>query len=273
MTTLKSPNLERPETFLLDCDAGTGVAVVTLSPPAGGKALTPDIYRELGRTMRALDTEPEVRSIVITGQGRGFCGGGDMADIVQALAGASFEELHRFTRMTCDLVLAIRHARQPVIGALNGTVTGAGAVIAAACDVRIAARSARIAYPFTRLGLSGADMGAAWLLPRIVGMGRASELLLTGAFIDSGEAHRIGLYNRVVPDETVVSESVDLARDLAQGPSFALGMTKDALNREATAGLEEALDMEARAQATCMMNPNFREAYRALVEERQPRFD
>ena len=272
MTDLKSPKLERPRSFLLDVDEETSVARITLNRPERLNALTFDVYDELRNTFRALDGEPEVRAVVITGAGKGFCSGGDVEDIIGALFGRDFEGLLEFTRMTCDLIAAMRQCRQPVIGALNGTVAGAGAVIATACDVRIAAESARIAYLFTRVGLSGADMGAAWLLPRIVGAGRAAELLMTGAFIDAAEAHRIGLYNSVVPDAEVVGAATALAEELARGPSFALHVTKDALNREAHMELEEALEAEARAQAACMLNPNFREAYDAFVEKRRPRF-
>ncbi len=273
MTGLKSPFLDPPNSFLLACDAETGVARITLNRPERLNALTFEVYDELRSTFRALDSEPEVRAIVITGAGRGFCTGGDVEDIIGALFERDFEGLLEFTRMTCDLIAAMRQCRQPVVAALNGTVAGAGAVIATACDVRIAAESARIAYLFTRVGLSGADMGAAWMLPRIVGLGRASELLMTGAFIDASEAHRIGLYNRVVPDDEVLGEATALAEELARGPSFALQVTKDALNREAHMELDEALEAEARAQAACMLNPNFREAYKAFVEKRRPRFD
>ena len=272
MTALKSPHLESPASFLLDWDPETSVARITLNRPERLNALTFEVYDELRNTFRALDTEPEVRAIVITGAGRGFCTGGDVEDIIGALFERDFEGLLEFTRMTCDLILAIRRCRQPVVAALNGTVAGAGAVIATACDVRFAAESARIAYLFTRVGLSGADMGAAWLLPRIVGLGRATELLMSGAFIDAGEAHRIGLYNRVVPDGEVIAAATAFAEKLARGPSFALGVTKDALNRETHMELEEALDAEARAQAACMLNPNFREAYQAFTEKRRPRF-
>src|SRR5262249_20698065 len=158
-------------------------------------------YDELRRVFRRLDSEPGVRAIVITGTGKAFCSGGDVHDIIGALIGRDYRGMLEFTRMTCDLILAIRQCRRPVIAALNGTVAGAGAVIATACDVRIAATSAKIAFLFTKVGLSGADMGAAWLLPRIVGLGRAAELLMTGDFITADEAHRIGLYNRVVPGE------------------------------------------------------------------------
>ena len=272
MTDLKSPLLETPRSFLLDCDTDTNVARITLNRPERLNALTFEVYDELRNTFRALHTEPEVRAIVITGAGRGFCTGGDVEDIIGALFERDFEGLLEFTRMTCDLIAAMRQCRQPVVGALNGTVAGAGAVIATACDVRIAAESARIAYLFARVGLSGADMGAAWLLPRIVGLGRATELLMTGAFIDAAEAHRIGLYNRVVPDGEALGAATELAEELARGPSFALQVTKEALNREAHMQLDEALDAEARAQAACMLNPNFREAYEAFVERRRPDF-
>ena len=273
MTALKSPTMTSPRSFLLDVDPETSVARITLNRPERLNALTFEVYDELRNTFRALDTEPEVRAIVITGAGRGFCTGGDVEDIIGALFERDFEGLLEFTRMTCDLIAAIRQCRQPVVAALNGTVAGAGAVIATACDVRIAAESARIAYLFTRVGLSGADMGAAWLLPRIVGLGRATELLMTGAFINAAEAHRIGLYNRVVADGEVAVAATEFAEELARGPSFALQVTKDALNKEAHMGLEEALEAEARAQAACMLNPNFREAYDAFVEKRRPRFD
>ena len=272
MTALDSLTLEPPRSFLLDFDAETAVARITLNRPERLNALTFEVYDELSYTFRGLDGEAEVRAIVITGAGRGFCTGGDVEDIIGALFGRDFEGLLEFTRMTCDLIAAIRQCRQPVVGALNGTVAGAGAIIATACDVRIAAESARIAYLFTRVGLSGADMGAAWMLPRIVGLGRASELLMTGEFIDAAEAHRIGLYNSVVPDGEALAAATELAEKLARGPSLALQVTKEALNREAHMELEEALEAEARAQAMCMLNPNFREAYDAFVEKRRPRF-
>jgi len=237
------------------------------------------VYDELRRTFRSLDAERSVRAIVITGAGRGFCSGGDVEAIIGALFERDFEGLLAFTRMTCDLVLAIRRCRKPVVAALNGTVAGAGAVIATACDLRVASESARIAFLFAKVGLSGADMGAAWMLPRIVGLGRASELLMTGDFVDAAEAHRIGLYNRLVADKSgdsggdVVQVATELAQKLGRGPSFALGVTKDALNREAHADLESALEDEARIQAACMLHSNFREAHRAFLEKRPPRFE
>jgi len=273
VTDLKSPLTEPPSSFLLDFDANTKVARITLNRPERLNALTFEVYDELRNTFRGLDATPEVRAIAITGAGRGFCTGGDVEEIIGALFELDFDGLLDFTRMTCDLIAAIRACRQPVVGALNGTVAGAGAAIATACDVRVAAESARIAYLFTRVGLSGADMGAAWLLPRIVGFGRASELLMTGAFIDATEAHRIGLYNRVVPDGEALAAATELAEELARGPSFALKVTKEALNREAHMEMEVALEAEARAQAKCMQDPNFLEAYQAFVEKRRPRFD
>ncbi len=268
-----TPLLEDPpKSFLFGFDPGSGVARITLNRPERLNALTFEVYGELRDTFRALDSEAGVRAVVITGAGRGFCTGGDVEDIIGPLFDRDSEGLLEFTRMTCDLILAIRTCRQPVIAALNGTIAGAGAVIATACDIRIAAESAKIAFLFTKVGLSGADMGVAWMLPRIVGFGRATELLMTGDFIDAGEAHRIGLYNRVVPDGEIVAIAAELAGRLAKGPSYALRMTKDALNREAHMGLEEALEAEAQVQAVCMEDPNFREAYEAFVEKRRPRF-
>ncbi len=261
-----------PESFLYEHDADTAVATITLNRPERLNALTFQVYDELRNAFRSLDAEPGVRAIVITGAGRGFCSGGDVEDIIGELFARDAEGLLDFTRMTCDLILAMRECRRPIVGALNGTVAGAGAVIATACDVRIAAESAKIAFLFTKVGLSGADMGASWLLPRIVGFGRATELLMTGDFIDAAEAHRIGLYNRLVPDGQALPESMVLAEKLARGPSHALGVTKRALNSEADLDLAAALEAEATAQAACMLDPNFREAYDAFVEKRQPDF-
>ncbi len=262
-----------PVSFLYDVDATTSVATITLNRPDRLNALTFDVYAELRDAFRALDTEPGVRAIVITGSGRAFCSGGDVEDIIGALFERDRDGLVEFTRMTCDLILAIRRCRRPVVGALNGTVAGAGAVIATACDVRIAAESAKIAFLFTKVGLSGADMGAAWLLPRIVGLGHATQLLMTGDFIDAHEACRIGLYHRVVPQDDVLVAAREFAERLARGPSEALAVTKDALNREAHMDLAAALQMEAEAQADCMLHPNFREAYEAFTEKRYATFD
>jgi len=261
-----------PTSFLYEVDDATGVATITLNRPDRLNALTFEVYDELRRAFYALHDEEAVRVIVITGSGRAFCSGGDVEDIIGALFEREFRGLLEFTRMTCDLVLSIRQCRKPVIGALNGTVAGAGAVIATACDLRVGAESAKIAYLFTRVGLSGADMGSAWMLPRIVGLAKATELLMTGDFIGAEEAHRIGLYNRVVPDGEALSAAVELAEKLAKGPSFALEVTKDALNREASMDLVSALEAEAQIQAALMVHPDFREAYEAFVEKRDPNF-
>ncbi len=263
----------KPESFRYQLDEATSVATITLDRPERLNALTFEVYHELRQTFYALDTEAGVRAVVITGSGRAFCSGGDVDDIIGPLLGRDYQGLLEFTRMTCDLIRAIRLCRRPVVAALNGTVAGAGAVIATACDFRIADPSAKIAYLFTKVGLSGADMGSSWLLPRLIGLGRATELLMTGEFIDAAEAHRIGLYHSI----SRPGESLDAAREfaelLARGPSLALEITKDALNREASMDLLGALEAEAQAQAGCMMHPNFREAYQAFVDKRSAEFD
>ena len=261
-----------PKSFLYEHDTKSSVATITLNRPERLNALTFEVYAELRDTFRALDTESGVRAIVITGEGRAFCTGGDVNDIIGPLFERDHDGLLEFTRMTCDLILAIRECRRPVIAALNGTTAGAGAVIASACDVRIASESAKIAFLFTKVGLCGADMGIAWLLPRIIGFGRATELLLTGDFTDAETALRMGLYNRVVPVGEVLGEARKLAEKLARGPSYALGVTKQSLNQEASLDLASALQAEAEAQAVCMENPNFREAYEAFTAKREAEF-
>lgn len=263
----------QPKSFLYTVDTKSSVATITLNRPERLNALTFEVYTELRDTFRALDTEPGVRSIIITGTGRAFCTGGDVEDIIGALFSHDYNGLLEFTRLTCDLILSIRQCHRPVVAALNGTVAGAGAVIAAASDIRIASESAKIAFLFTRVGLTGADMGAAWLLPRIVGMGHATELLMLGDFISAQRAAEIGLYNRVVPAEKLMAEAGEFAARLAKGPSVALGVTKEALNQEAAMDLVSAMEYEAKAQAACMQNPNFREAYEAFRAKREPRFE
>ena len=261
-----------PESFLYEHDPETGVATVTLNRPDRMNALTFQVYEELRDTFRALNTEEGVRSILLTGKGKAFCSGGDVHDIIGKLLDRPLDELLEFTRLTCDLVHAIRRCRRPVVAGLNGTVAGAGAVIAAACDLRVAAESARIAFLFTRVGLSGADMGASWLLPRIVGHGRASEILMTGDFVEPRDAEAWGLYNRVVSDDRAVEEARELAEKLASGPSAGLAVTKEALEREASMDMDTALEWEAQVQAGLMLDPNFRESYEAFREKREPRF-
>jgi enoyl-CoA hydratase/carnithine racemase len=261
-----------PRSFLYEHDRKTGTVKITLDRPDRLNALTFEVYKELRDTFLALPAETDVQSVVITGSGGAFCSGGDVDEIIGCLFERDGEGLYEFTRLTCDLVLAIRRCPYPVIAALNGTVAGAGAVIAIACDIRIASENARIAFLFTKVGLSGADMGAAWLLPRIVGYGRATELLLTGEFVDPKEALRMGLYNRVVPPGMVFEEACGFARLFARGPSVSMAETKRALEEEWTMGFEEALENEARVQARMMGHPDFREAYDAWREKRPAKF-
>jgi enoyl-CoA hydratase/carnithine racemase len=249
-----------------------GVATLRLDRPERLNALTFDSYAELADTFRALRTRGSVRAVLVTGTGRAFCTGGDVKDIIGRLFDVSDAELLAFTRMTCRLIENMRALEKPIVAGLNGTTCGAGAVIAAAADVRIAAESAKIAFLFTKVGLSGADMGIAWLLPRIVGLGNATELLMTGDFIDARRAHEIGLYNRVVPDAEVAAAGLQWARKLASGPSLGLAITKRMLEREASTTLREALDLEAWVQAECMKHPDYREAYEAFVAKRSPDF-
>lgn len=249
------------------------VLTITLDRPERLNALTFESYGELRDLFYQIPKDPNVRAVVLTGKGRGFCSGGDVESIIGALFERDYEGLLEFTRLTCDLVAAISKCRQPVIAALNGTVAGAGAIVAAACDIRIAVPSAKIAFLFTKVGLSGADMGAAWLLPRIVGWGRASEMLMTGDFVDAAKAEAMGLYNRVVQDPgALVSEAQAFARKLADGPRFGLEMTKELMRREASMDLWNALETEAQAQAVCMQHPDFREAYEAFTQKRKPHF-
>ncbi|MCS6886125.1 MAG: enoyl-CoA hydratase family protein [Acidobacteriota bacterium] len=250
-----------------------GVGVITLNRPERLNALTFEVYRELTDFFRELQHDNKLGAVIITGTGRGFCSGGDVKDIIGKLLDRPADELLKFTRMTCELVANIRALHRPVIAAINGVAAGAGAMIALAADLRIASEEARIAFLFVKVGLSGADMGAAFLLPRIVGLGRATELLYSGDFITAQEAERIGLYNRVVPAADLMNEAYSLAKRLANGPRFGLAMTKQMLNREFSLGLSEALEAEAQAQAICMQHPDYKEAYLAFVEKRKPEFN
>lgn len=265
--------MNTPSTFIYEQTA-TGIATITLNRPERLNALTFEVYRELTDTFRALRDENDVRVVVITGTGRAFCSGGDVKDIIGELFSRDVEGLLEFTRMTCELVRNIRLLPKPVIASLNGTTAGAGACIALASDIRIATADARIAFLFVKVGLSGADMGAAYLLPRVVGLAKATELLYTGDFISAEEAERIGLYNQVVPSTTeLVTATNTLAERLAKGPGFALAKTKEMLNRELNMNLEAALECEAQAQAICMQHPDYREAYEAFVAKREAKFE
>jgi enoyl-CoA hydratase/carnithine racemase len=259
-----------PKSFLYE--ERERVAYLTLNRPERLNALTFEVYRELTDAFAALRDDEAVRAVVIRGAGRAFCSGGDVHDIIGELFSRDMQGLLEFTRMTCELVRNIRTLRKPVIASLNGTTAGAGACIALAADIRLAAEEAKIAFLFVRVGLAGADMGAAYLLPRVVGLAKATELLYTGDFISAVEAERIGLYNRVVPSAELSADTTALAERLARGPSFALAMTKEMLNREMETSLDTALEWEAQAQATCMQHPDYREAYEAFVAKREPRF-
>jgi enoyl-CoA hydratase/carnithine racemase len=249
------------------------IAMIILNRADRLNSLTFEVYRELTDTLAALRTRDAVRVVVITGRGRGFCSGGDVEEIIGELFKRDIGGLLDFTRMTCELICNIRSLNKPVIASLNGTVAGAGAAIALACDLRIAADTAKIAFLFVKVGLAGADMGSAFLLPRVVGLSKATEILYTGDFLSADEAARIGLYNKVVQSPELEAETLRFAEKLAAGPAFALGMTKTALNRELDMSLEKALEAESEAQAICMLNPDFREAYQAFIEKRQPEFN
>lgn len=249
-----------------------GVGTLRLSRPDRLNALTFESYAELRDFFVELRTRDSVRAVVLTGTGRGFCAGGDVKDIIGAMQGWPEAKLYAFTRMTCDLIENIRTLEKPVIAALNGVTCGAGAVMASACDVRIAADAAKIAFLFVKVGLSGADMGAAWLLPRIVGMGHATELLMTGDFISPERAYEIGLYNRVVREHALMTEAGRWARKLAEGPAYGLAVTKRMLNAEASMSLHDAMAAEGWIQAECMRHEDYRRGYEAALEKREPRF-
>lgn len=260
------------KSFLFEMDE-QGVATITLNRPERLNALTFEVYRELTDLFAALAQEKDVRVVVITGAGRAFCSGGDVHDIIGELFSRNMEGLLEFTRMTCELIKNMRALPKPIIASLNGTTAGAGACIALAADIRIASEEAKIAFLFVKVGLSGADMGAAYLLPRVVGLAKAAELLYTGDFISAREAARIGLYNRVVPSAELAQTTSELAHRLASGPGFALAKTKEMLNREMHMDLNAALESEAQAQAICMQHPDYREAYEAFVGKREPKFE
>jgi len=249
------------------------VATLRLDRPQAMNALTFDVYRELTDTLRALAGRSEVRAVVLTGTGRAFCTGGDVREIIGELQGRDEKALLEFTTLTCDLIRAMRALPRPIVASLNGTVAGAGAAMALAADFRVAADTARIAFLFVKVGLAGADMGAAHLLPRLVGLGRATELLMTGDFIEADEARRIGLYNRVVPADELPAATAALVDRLVRGPAAGLAATKAALESEMHMDLESALQAEARIQAALMRGPDFEEGFAAFQARRPPRFE
>ena len=250
-----------------------GVATITLDRPDKLNSLTFEVYRELADTLAALGQVAEARAVVITGRGKGFCSGGDQFDIISELFSRDMQGLVEFTRMTGRLIQNLRELPRPVIAAVNGVAVGAGAVIAAACDMRIAAKKARFGFLFPRVGLCGADMGAAYLLPRLVGLGHASELMFMGDIIDAEHAYRIGLVNRVVEDgPAAVALAREWADRLARGPAFAHAMTKKMIECEARMNLAEAIEAEAQAQAICMVHPDFKSAHEAFARKEKPVF-
>lgn len=272
MSKTESPHATpiAPRGFRFSLDAGVGT--ITLARPERLNALTFDIYRELREVIGETERHPEIRALVLTGEGRAFCSGGDVEDIIGELFSRDMQGLLDFTRITGALIASIRRVRKPVVAAVNGTAVGAGAVIALACDVRIASDGAKFGFIFPRVGLCGADMGAGYLLPRVVGLGRASELLFTGDVIGADEALRIGLANRVVPAAECLPAAQKLAARLASGPAFAHGMTKQMLESEQGMTLEQAIEAEAQAQAICMQHPDFRASYDAWSAKRPARF-
>lgn len=249
-----------------------GVATIRLDRPDRLNALTFESYAELRDAFATLHGARDVRAILLTGTGRAFCSGGDVKDIIGRLFDVPEADLFAFTRMTCDLIENMRRCEKPIVAALNGTTCGAGAVMAAAADVRVAANTAKIAFLFTKVGLSGADMGAAWLLPRIVGLGRASELLMLGEFITAQRAYEIGLYNEVCSPEELEARAGEWARKLAAGPTMGMAITKRMLNAEASMTLGEAMQVEGWIQAECMKHPDYLEGFHAATEKRAPDF-
>ena len=253
-----------------------GVGLITLNRPQRYNALTFEIYQELSDAFVTLQSMPEVRSVVITGHGKAFCSGGDVEDIIGELFSRDMKGLLEFTRVTGALIQNIRQLRKPVIAAVNGVAVGAGAVIALACDLRYANDKARFGFIFPQVGLCGADMGATYLLPKVVGLGRASELLFSGEIIKVERAVEIGLVNhhcRAEDGASVLERALDFAHKLARGPAFAHSMTKQMLESEAQMSLAAAIEAEAQVQAICMQHPDFREAYEAWREKRSPRFE
>jgi enoyl-CoA hydratase/carnithine racemase len=247
-----------------------GVATVTFGRPEKLNALTFEVYADLRDLVTELPQRGEARVLVITGQGRGFSSGGDVQEIIGPLLEMETAELLEFTRMTGAVVKALRECPLPVIAAINGVAAGAGAVVALATDLRVMAESASFAFLFTRVGLSGADMGSAYLLPRIVGLGRASELLLLGDKVSAQQALRIGLATEVVPDDELPDRARALARRLADGPAFAFSTTKSLLTRELDMSLGAAIEVEAITQALMMQSEDFDEFYSAWSEGRNP---
>jgi enoyl-CoA hydratase/carnithine racemase len=248
------------------------VATITLDRPEKKNPLTFESYAELRDTFRALAHEPGINVLVITGAGGNFCSGGDVFEIIGPLTRMKMPELLAFTRMTGDVVKAMRLCPQPVIAAVEGVCAGAGAILAMAADLRYGTAESRTAFLFTRVGLAGCDMGACAILPRIIGQGRASELLYTGRSMTGEEGERWGFFNALHPPGQVLAAAQAMAASLADGPTFAHGVTKTMLHREWSMDVESAIDAEAQAQAICMATEDFRRAFDAFAGKRRPEF-
>ena len=255
------------------CSEDGLVATITLNRPEKKNPLTFDSYAELRDLFRNLAYASDVRAVVVAGEGGNFCSGGDVFEIIEPLTKMAMPELLRFTRMTGDLVKAMKRAPQPIVAAIDGVCAGAGAMVALASDMRLGTPSTKTAYLFTRVGLAGADMGACGLLPRVIGQGRATELLMTGRAMSAEEGAAWGFFNALHPREEVVSKAQALARSLADGPWFAHTVTKTMLNQEWAMGIEEMIESEAQAQAICMMTQDFKRAFDAFAAKQTPRFE
>ncbi len=248
------------------------VATVTLNRPDRKNPLTFDSYAELRELFRGLQYARDVHAVVLTGAGGNFCSGGDVHEIIGPLVAMDMPELLEFTRMTGDLVLAMRRCPQPVIAAVDGVCAGAGAILAMASDLRLGTPTTKTAFLFTRVGLAGCDMGACSILPRLIGQGRASELLYTGRAMSADEGLAWGFYNRIVPSDAVLAQARALAAELVAGPTFAHGVTKTMLHQEWSMTVEQAIEAEAQAQAICMQTRDFERAYTAFVAKQRPTF-
>ena len=249
------------------------VATITLNRPERKNPLTFDSYAELRDLFRALAYADEVKAIVITGAGENFCSGGDVHEIIGPLTQLDMPGLLAFTRMTGDLVKAMRACPQPIVASVDGVCAGAGAILALSSDIRYGTARSKTAFLFTRVGLAGCDMGACALLPRVIGQGRAAELLYTGRAMKGEEAERWGFFNRLCEPQALLAEAQAFAAQLANGPTFAHGMTKKMLQQEWNMGVDEAIEAEAQAQAICMATNDFQRAYHAFVAKETPRFE
>lgn len=273
MSAHKRPYAQtQPRHFKWSVDAGGRIATVTLDRPERKNPLTFDSYAELRDLFRGLTYATDVKCVVLTGSGGNFCSGGDVHEIIGPLTRMTMPELMDFTRMTGDLVKAMRACPQPIIAAIDGVCAGAGAMMALASDFRLGTPEAKTAFLFTRVGLAGCDMGACTLLPRLIGQGRAAELLYSGRSLGAEEGHAWGFYNRLVPGAQLLAEATALAESLVSGPTFAHGMTKTMLNQEWNMTIEQAIEAEAQAQAICMQTQDFRRAYEAFAAKQKPVF-